>query len=331
MKITNPIYGTFEIEKVLEELIASPSVTRLGEIHQGGASYLVNPLWNVTRLEHSIGVMLFIRRFGGSLEEQIAGLLHDVSHTAFSHTVDEALKLEKEDYHEQIFKDFVKKSTIPTILEKYGYSYEKILADISKWKILEQEAPELCADRIDYTLVDLYRHEKISLAEATYFLDKLVVINGQIYLTDVPTAEWFVEQYYSEVIDYFYDPLNIFANEILAIALRLALQQETITTADFQLTDAELLAKLMQNPDVKEQIQVLWSDVRLEENHSDYTFHQKKKTRLINPSVLVNGLLIPVADISEKVRKMNRVATQKSQAGIYLKVIQPKKETNLTD
>lgn len=38
MQITNSLYGTFEIESVLEELISSPSVARLGQIHQGGPS-----------------------------------------------------------------------------------------------------------------------------------------------------------------------------------------------------------------------------------------------------------------------------------------------------
>ncbi|WP_271004775.1 HD domain-containing protein [Listeria seeligeri] len=324
MQITNSLYGTFEIESVLEELISSPSVARLGQIHQGGASYLVNPLWNVTRLEHSIGVMLFIRRFGGSLEEQIAGLLHDVSHTTFSHVVDYALELEKEDFHEQIFEKFVKSSTIPAILEKYGFSYEEILADISKWTILEQEAPELCADRIDYTLLDLYRHEKISLIEVNQFLDSLVVLNGQVYLTDIAVAEWFVEQYYAEVIDYFYDPLNVYSHEIFAEAIRLALKQNAITVTDFQLTDAELLEKLKQNSDAMAKIQLLWSNVCLEENNLDYTFHHKKKTRLINPSVLLDGKLIPVADISEKVQQMNLKAKKKSESGFYLKVIEKK-------
>ncbi|MBF2516274.1 HD domain-containing protein [Listeria marthii] len=325
MKMTDPLYGTFEIEPVLVELIQSPLVSRLAHVHQGGSSYLVNPLWDLSRLDHSIGVMLFIRKFGGSLEEQIAGLLHDVSHTAFSHVVDYALDFKEEDYHEQIFEDFVKTSTIPAILEKYGYSFEGIFDDISKWKILEQEAPELCADRIDYTLQDLYRHGKISLAEVEEFLQALVMVDGRIYLANITLAEWFVEQYYSEVIDYFYNPLNVYSYEILSEAMRIAFQQETITTADLRLTDAELLAKLNANPAAREKIQLLAS-VHLEENEVDFTYHHKKKMRLINPSVLVDGRLIPADELSEKVREMNREAKIKSERGAYIKVIQKSKQ-----
>ena len=42
------------------------------KIHQGGALFLVNPVINQTRFEHSVGVMLLIKKLGGSLKEQIA-------------------------------------------------------------------------------------------------------------------------------------------------------------------------------------------------------------------------------------------------------------------
>ncbi len=108
MIIYDDIYGEFEVEKVLEELIFSDPVQRLKGIHQGGASYLVNQKWNETRLDHSIGVMLLIRKLGGSLEEQIAGLLHDVSHTAFSHVIDFVFENKEEDYHEKYIKMLLK-------------------------------------------------------------------------------------------------------------------------------------------------------------------------------------------------------------------------------
>ena len=38
--------------------------------------------------EHSLGVYLLLRRLGADRREQVAGLLHDISHTAFSHAVD---------------------------------------------------------------------------------------------------------------------------------------------------------------------------------------------------------------------------------------------------
>ncbi|EFR85712.1 HD domain-containing protein, partial [Listeria monocytogenes FSL F2-208] len=107
--------------------------------------------------------------------------------------------------------------------------------------------------------------------------------------------------------------------------MRIAFQQETITTADLRLADAELLAKLNMNSDVREKIQLLTSP-HLEENEVDFNYHHKKKMRLINPSVLVDGRLIPADELSEKVREMNQEAKIKSGRGAYIKVIQKSKQ-----
>ena len=176
MIISDVIYGEFKVDKVLEELILSKPVQRLKGVHQAGASYLMNEKWNVTRFDHSVGAMLLIKKLGGSVEEQIAGLLHDVSHTAFSHVIDYVFDNENESYHEEIFSAVVKNSEIPAILSKHGYNYEDILLDDSKWTLLERSAPELCADRVDYTLRDMYTYGYISLEEAQDFLDDLIAV-----------------------------------------------------------------------------------------------------------------------------------------------------------
>ncbi|MGL5329866.1 MAG: HD domain-containing protein, partial [Peptostreptococcaceae bacterium] len=173
MKITDSIYGEFEIEGIFKQLIETKEVQRLKGVHQGGASYLINPKWNVTRYEHSIGTMLLIRLLGGTIEEQIAGLLHDISHTAFSHVIDFVLKNNEEDYHEKIYDKIIEESDIPQILSKYGYNYKDILFDESKWTILEKSAPKLCADRIDYTLRDMYHYGFIEDEEVKCFLSNL--------------------------------------------------------------------------------------------------------------------------------------------------------------
>src|SRR5271170_653561 len=89
-------YGTFVVtEPVLLELFDSESLARLKKIHQYGVNYFVkkgSPWYS--RYEHSVGVWALLRRFGASLEEQVAGLLHDLSHTVFSHVGDLVFKRE---------------------------------------------------------------------------------------------------------------------------------------------------------------------------------------------------------------------------------------------
>jgi HD superfamily phosphohydrolase len=82
-------YGSSEVEEpVLLELIESPAFQRLKYIHQYGVAYYTTHSEEYTRYDHSLGVFAILRAKNCSLEEQIAGLLHDVSHTTFSHAGD---------------------------------------------------------------------------------------------------------------------------------------------------------------------------------------------------------------------------------------------------
>lgn len=321
--ISDVIYGDFKVENILKDLILSQPVQRLKYIHQGGASYLVNEDWNVTRYEHSIGVMLLIKKLGGSVEEQIAGLLHDVSHTAFSHVVDSVFENRDEDYHEEIYNNVIINSDIPAILARYDYQYEDILFDYSKWTLLEQAAPELCADRIDYTLRDMFEYRKITIEEVQDFLNNLIVVEGKIYLRNIEIGEWFVETYYREVIGFFLDPLNIYGDYFLAKTIKTSLEKKLITTEDLLNKDEDIIQKIKASNDneILESFNQLHQNVQVKEERKNYDIHQKKKVRLVDPSIF-NGIeLIKASTLSEKVRKMGVEASEKANQGMYVKII----------
>lgn len=319
--LKDDLYGEYKVDKVLEGLILSDPVQRLKGIHQGGASFLVNEEWNVARYEHSVGVMLLIKKLGGSIEEQIAGLLHDVSHTAFSHVIDGVLDNLSEDYHEDIFEQVILDSEIPQILEKYDYDYRDILLDDSKWSLLEQPAPELCADRVDYTLRDMYRYGFISLKEVHDFLDEVAVVEGKICVKSIGAAEWFVKTYYTEVIDFFMNPLNIYGNHSFSNVLKAALEKGWISLDDFLGEDEEVLLKLQKADDhIEMLLNELTQDVSIEENKADYDIHHKGKVRLIDPTVIDRNGLLQSSVLSEEVRQRGEAAYGISKTGRYLKV-----------
>ncbi|HHK5552095.1 hypothetical protein COL11_09010 [Bacillus anthracis] len=323
MIISDVLYGEFEVDSVVEELIVSKSVQRLKGIHQNGASYLINENWNVTRFDHSVGVMLLIKKLGGSVEEQIAGLLHDVSHTAFSHVIDYVFDNSNESYHEEIFSSVVKNSEIPAILAKYGYNYEDILLDDSKWTLLERSAPELCADRVDYTLRDMYTYGYISLEEVHSFLEDVIAVEGKMVLQSIEMADWFTETYYKEVIDFFMKPMNIYGNDMLAKTLKLAIHKKIIQADDFLLEDDELILKLKQcsDPEVHALVSKVHPNVKVKEDRNDFDLQQKNKVRLIDPPLLHDGKVIHSSVVSENIRKMSEVAYEKAVRGMYVKVI----------
>lgn len=323
MIILDVIYGEFKVDKVLEELILSKPVQRLKGVHQAGASYLMNEKWNVTRFDHSVGAMLLIKKLGGSVEEQIAGLLHDVSHTAFSHVIDYVFDNENESYHEEIFSSVVKNSEIPAILSKHGYNYEDILLDDSKWTLLEKSAPELCADRVDYTLRDMYTYGYISLEEVHSFLEDLIEVDGKMVLQNIEIAEWFTKTYYKEVIDFFMKPMNIYGNDMLAKTLKLALHKKIIHPDDFLLEDHELITKLRlcKDQEVDALLRKIHPSIEVKEDRNEYDLHQKNKVRLIDPPLLREGEVVQSSVVSEKIRQMSDIAYEKAIRGMYVKVI----------
>ncbi|QWH59692.1 HD domain-containing protein [Bacillus mycoides] len=323
MIILDVIYGEFKVDKVLEELILSKPVQRLKGVHQAGASYLMNEKWNVTRFDHSVGAMLLIKKLGGSVEEQIAALLHDVSHTVFFHVIDYVFDNENESYHEEIFSSVVKNSEIPAILSKHGYNYEDILLDDSKWTLLEKSAPELCADRVDYTLRDMFTYGYISLEEVHSFLEDLIEVDGKMVLQNIEIAEWFTKTYYKEVIDFFMKPMNIYGNDMLAKTLKLALHKKIIHPDDFLLEDHELITKLRlcKDQEVDALLRKVHPSIEVKEDRNEYDLHQKNKVRLIDPPLLREGEVVRSSVVSEKIRQMSDIAYEKAIRGMYVKVI----------
>ena len=121
MLIKDRVYGEVDIlEPVLIEIINSSALQRLKEIDQAGYFEPHFPGTAHSRFEHSVGVCALLKKYGAPIEEQMAGLIHDISHSAFSHCIDYVLDIgsQKEQNHQDnIFEEFVKKSQIPSILK----------------------------------------------------------------------------------------------------------------------------------------------------------------------------------------------------------------------
>ncbi len=98
--IHDSIYGTMKVEPLELDLMETLEMQRLNGIKQLGLSYLVFPGANHTRIEHSLGTGHLAKRISDVLtlekpERDLlvsAGLLHDVGHGPFSHTLETTLE-----------------------------------------------------------------------------------------------------------------------------------------------------------------------------------------------------------------------------------------------
>lgn len=241
-QVNDFLYGTMELPQVFEDLLATAAMKRLGGIHQSGAIFLVNPDICHSRLEHAIGVTMLINWLGGSELEQIAGLLHDVSHTAFSHVGDYVFENLAEDFHEQVFEEVIVQSEIPKVLQQHGYDIQQIFQ--GKFDILEQPLPALCADRLDYTLRDAIHGGIISRQRARIFLKAITLKNGKIEIINQEEVLWINDVFKRLNNEVFKLPLHLYANGKMAALIKELMEKGVLNKADLFKTDTLLLNKI---------------------------------------------------------------------------------------
>jgi hypothetical protein len=97
--INDTVHGTIRLDPMVQDLMETLELQRMSLIRQLGLTYLVFPGANHSRIEHCLGVS----HVAGKLAEAIglpaderklvmaAGLLHDIGHGPFSHTLEHIL------------------------------------------------------------------------------------------------------------------------------------------------------------------------------------------------------------------------------------------------
>lgn len=88
-----PLLSTYSdsVPDFLEPFFASPVLLRLAGVGQNcGTEFSKYYSYRAafSRLDHSLGVALIVWNFSKDPKATLAGLFHDVSHTAFSHVGD---------------------------------------------------------------------------------------------------------------------------------------------------------------------------------------------------------------------------------------------------
>jgi HD superfamily phosphohydrolase len=233
MQFSDEVYGTIDVdEPLLLDLVNSRGLQRLRGVSQAGASRFVHPGRTVTRLEHSLGVMHLAGLLGAEPVEMAAALLQDVSHTAFSHTVDYLVEDRGEAFHERVFTQVVARTDIPAVLHKHNLSLDDVTAPELLHRRIDQPAPDLCADRIDYTLRDLRRFGRLSAIETRSAVSHLVYVNGIVAFDSPEVAADFVAWYHYLVTELFMNPLELYAHDEFARILRRAITDGVISMDD---------------------------------------------------------------------------------------------------
>ncbi|MDD1750470.1 MAG: HD domain-containing protein [Methanothrix sp.] len=209
--LRDPIYGAIQIDELEASLIQSRPVQRLKGIKQLGLVEAVYPGASHSRFEHSLGCMHMAGRMAEHLglprEEvrkvRLAGLLHDLGHSALSHAVEGVLRRNPDiqptlagrrvSRHEEFTRQ---------IIEAHPFGEEALQAakkDFGDDDKLFQEVADIAsgarpplgqiivgdldADRIDFLLRDSH-HSGVSLGlvDTDQILQALTISSGRIVL-----------------------------------------------------------------------------------------------------------------------------------------------------
>ncbi|MFA6304743.1 MAG: HD domain-containing protein [Patescibacteria group bacterium] len=320
MQYNDKVYGRFEInEPIILKLLKLPQMQRLKKVHQNGIYFYFWPKFNTNRFEHSIGVMLLLKRFNAGLAEQVAGLLHDISHQAFSHVIDYFYDNNiKADHQDSIHQDFINDRVIEKILEFEGLSSKKI-GNFANWSLLDNDLPNLCADRLDYTLRDSFAAGLASKKLIKQVLNDLSVDKRGFVFNNLAPAKLLGKLSLKMQAEVWHSDWGELSFYLMGEILKHAIDKKIISIEDFWLGDKELLAKLnlIQDPWINSRLNFIKRirKINLKGSRDDYDLVYPNKFRVINPWVKDKRL----TEVDPEFKKNFEASKAKAKIGHYLK------------
>jgi HD superfamily phosphohydrolase len=239
-----------------------------------------------------------------SIEEQIACLIHDLSHTAFSHVIDFVMKDVKQEFADNRLEEIINKSDIPKIIEKYGFDLKKVL-DKTKFPLLDNSLPDVSMDRWDYFMRDGFMMGFLPKALINSFLSEIYEKENVFYFKDLRLASTFAILYVNFCRLIWLDPNSHGSYFLLGEAIKIALDDKLIIEEDFFTNDEVLLDKLKLSSNIKikkilDRLTQGKEFVYEEENKAE--FFGPNKARFVDPLIESNGKLIRVSDLTPNIK-----------------------------
>lgn len=329
-KVISTILGPVdESNPLIFELLQSRPMQRLKLIDQSGPdAYFTKDFPTFTRYEHSIGVYALLKMVGAPQSEQIAGLLHDVSHTVFSHVGDivyQTGSARKESYQDGIHEKFLEKMGVGDILSSYNLKPSDVYHKRDEFKALEQPYPDMNADRIEYNIHTGLVFKELSIQDRDEILNNIRFKDGKWYFVDETSALKLatLSSYYTR--NFWGAHHNIAIYTVSSALLKESFKKGVISEDEFKYgTDKIVLDKIMNSDDqvIKDLVSIL-NDVEKyysPSNASDYDVFQPIKLRAMNPYVLLGDRkLVRLTDVNPFYKSDFEKTKQYCDNGVYIK------------
>lgn len=306
LTINDPIYGSETItEPVLLDIITSHTLQRLKGISQLGLPHELHFLKTFSRYDHSLGTLIVTRRLDGDLRQQIKAVTHDVSHTPFSHLIDWVRgSQDRDDYQDSIHAQFLRESDIAGILTRYSFDVEEFTTDHG-FPIVEQDAPRICADRVDYALREMLI-SGFAPNIVPICVEGLTTFEGRIVFKDSRAARLFGWGYRELHIGDWGARESLGRFMLFARLLKDALNDQVIEWSDFKEDDNFVMNKLRARGDKRLITRLKALGRPLDENPELELIKGesvKKKYRYVDPEFLAGGRLVKLTEVNGQYAK----------------------------
>lgn len=330
-QVIKTIFGNIEEKNpVILELIASPTMQRLKHIDQSGPqAYFIENYPTFSRYDHSLGVYALLKKFEVSNNEQIAGLVHDASHTVFSHLADVIFQSgdsRQDSYQDSIHDWFLQQMHIDSLISKYNLKLIDISPKNPKFTALEQSYPDMNADRIEYNLHTALVFQDLDNQDIAKILQSLNYSNQKWYFDDIQQAKKFAKlsTYYTKCL--WGDSHNIAIYTVAGAALKYALEQKIINNDNLHFGIDEQLVEVLNkstDPILKQLVAMIKNINQYYQiaDKSNYHIYQPIKMRGIDPLVMQNNKLYRLSNLSLDFKNELELTQRQADAGVYLKFI----------
>ena len=252
-RVRDPIHDYIDLTSVEVKLVDTPAYQRLRWIKQLGPTNLVYPGANHTRHEHCMGTCHVVGKMADSAglnsdEKQlarVAGLLHDLGHTAFSHLGDEIERLED---HAIRTTKIISETYISDILSDEGIDPNEINQIIlGKHNLGPLVSGDLDGDRLDYLVRDAHYTGVSAGVDMGRLIATMAISDSNLVIKEngLPAVEALLTTRSTMYPTVYFHPFVRGAELMLARATNHAIESNKIDIDEFTMfTDHKLLSEL---------------------------------------------------------------------------------------
>lgn len=252
-----------EMPEFIKALIQTPSLQRLKDVGMNcGVEYtnfaFFQNIIPYSRYEHSIGVSLIVYHFTHDKKQTVAGLLHDIATPVFAHTIDfyhqDHLKQESTEFDTK--KIIEQDQLLVSLLKEYDLTIEEV-CNYHLYSLCDNDSPQLSADRLEYTLGNMYSYGFCMLKEIQNIFNDLKVndLQNEIIFKHEEIAHFFTKKMLQCSHVYVMDE-DRYAMEYLSYLIKKGIEKNVVCERDFYLKEKEFIDMLKKDQEIKK----LWKN-----------------------------------------------------------------------